>query len=54
MIFALDTAIVRFYSDWCNNFAIGSVVDNVEPFIVHVDEYKSYFFSWDSLSDFLK
>ena len=50
MMFVLGVVIVRFNTGRGNHFAVGSVMDNIKPFLIHVDEYKSNFCSWDSLN----
>ena len=49
MIFVLGIVTVRFNFDRGNHFAVGSAADNVKQFLIHVDEYKSNFCSWDNL-----
>ena len=50
MMFVLGVVIVRFNTGRGNDFAVDSETDNIKPFLIHVDEYKSTFCSWNSLS----
>ena len=50
IFFVLGVVIVRFNPERGNHFAVGLEADNIKPFLIHVDEYKSIFCGLDSLN----